>query len=88
MCDSLFVYGTLKPIAGQRGGRPAHVWGRIWENGSYSGMRPTGPGDWYLVTGLVSEAIDDGLPEFERREGAAQTRTRDRPRGTKDWPVS
>jgi len=71
VCELLFVYGTLKPIARQRGGRPAHVWGRMWENGSYPAIRLTEPGDGYLIAGLVFGVTDDDLAEFDRREGVA-----------------
>lgn len=67
----LFAYGTLKPIARQRGGRPAHVWGRMWDNGSYPAIRLTEPGDGHLVAGLVFEVRDDDLAEFDRMEGVA-----------------
>jgi len=67
--ELLFVYGTLKPIARQRGGRPAHVWGRMWENGSYPAIRLTDPGDGYLIGGLVSEVTEGDLAEFDRIEG-------------------
>lgn len=68
----LFVYGTLKPIARQRGGRPAHIWGRMWENGAYPAIQLIKPNDGYLTAGLVFEATDSDLTEFGRREGVAQ----------------
>lgn len=71
MCELLFVYGTLKPIARQRGGHPAHVWGRMWENGSYPAMRLTQSGDGHLIAGLVFQVTDAELADFDRLEGVA-----------------
>ncbi|MBN1460047.1 MAG: gamma-glutamylcyclotransferase [Armatimonadetes bacterium] len=68
----LFVYGTLKPVARERGGRPAHVWGRMWENGSHPAIRLTKPGDGYRIAGLVFEVADDDLAEFDRIEGVVR----------------
>lgn len=67
----LFLYGTLKAVARQRGGRPAHVWGQMWENGAYPAIRLTRPGDGYLIPGLVFEVTLSDLAEFDRREGVA-----------------
>ena len=69
MSELLFAYGTLKPVARQRGGHPAHVWGRMWDNGSYPAVRVTEPGDGYSIAGLVFRVTDDDLVEFDRIEG-------------------
>jgi len=69
--ELLFVYGTLKPIARRRGGRPAHVWGRMWDNGSYPAIRLTEPGDGYRIAGLVFHVNGDDLAAFDRIEGVA-----------------
>ena len=65
----LFVYGTLKPTARQRGGRPAHVWGRIWRDGCRVAVRLMEPGYGCTIAGLVFAVTPDELTAFDRRHG-------------------
>ena len=58
-------------LARQRGDHPAHVWGRMWENGSYPAIRLGEPGDGYLIAVLVLNVTEIDLSEFDRREGVA-----------------
>lgn len=70
MTDRLFAYGTLKPVARQRGGRPAHIYGRLWDNGHYPAARlgePGGP----MIAGLAFEVTSEELAAFDAREDIA-----------------
>ena len=70
MTDRLFVYGSLKPIARQRGGRPAQIYGRLWENAHYPAARVGEPGG-PMIAGLVFEVTSEDLASFDAREGTA-----------------
>lgn len=64
------MYGTLQPLARRRGGRPARVFGRLWENGFYPALL-LGDSDDPMVAGVVFEVTEADLAELDRREGTA-----------------
>jgi len=63
-----FCYGTLMPMARERGGHPARIYGRLWHNGSYPAAvrgEPGGP----MVAGIVLEVTVDDLEQLDAYEG-------------------
>jgi gamma-glutamylcyclotransferase (GGCT)/AIG2-like uncharacterized protein YtfP len=66
----LFCYGTLMGEALQRGGRPARIYGRLWDNGLYPAARRGKPGG-PMVAGVVFEVTAEDLALFDAREGAS-----------------
>jgi gamma-glutamylcyclotransferase (GGCT)/AIG2-like uncharacterized protein YtfP len=66
--ELLFVYGTLMPMARERGGRPARVHGTLWDSGAYPAVVLTEAGG-PVVAGLVFEATPDDLARLDQYEG-------------------
>ena len=71
MTDLPYVHSTLKPITLQRGGRPAHVWGRVLGNCPYPAIRLAELGEGFLIASMVFEVTAADLAEFGAREGTA-----------------
>ena len=69
MPELLFVYGTLMPMARERGGRPARVHGTLWDSGAYPAVA-LGEAGGPMVAGLVFEVSADDLARLDHYEGA------------------
>ena len=68
MPELLFVYGTLMPMARERGGRPARVHGTLWDSGAYPAVA-LGEAGGPAVAGLVFEVSAEDLARLDAYEG-------------------
>jgi gamma-glutamylcyclotransferase (GGCT)/AIG2-like uncharacterized protein YtfP len=69
--DLLFVYGTLMPMARERGDRPARVHGTLWDSGACPAV-VLGEAEGPMVAGLVFEVTTEDLARLDAYEGVRQ----------------
>ncbi len=64
------VHEVRTHFARDAGGRPARIYGRLWDNGLYPAAKRGKPGG-SMVAGVVFEVTAQDLALFDAREGAA-----------------